>query len=331
MTDEKQVVNQQIDVGALLVEDCQSYEGVSTKQFQKRTANNLCALYRKLFELKKAQSAQFGEDGEVLEHTKALNYVELPAPKIIIPREKPIPKEKVKTRWERFREERGLPPRKKRSRLVYDGQTQEWLPRWGPGSVKKVHDDLQWIMEEKPKHVEAGLDPYAYEKQEKRKVHEKQKLAELKNKVRQVKPSDVKQDKVLGKSEIKEGKDSLKTRPDAERDQIRKREHKALMKSLTLAQMSTASMGKFDKKVSKKEPDAPTTQKKPKKKSSAKLHELDTNKTKEKERNLKILETLQKKVAQGKGGKVNAGINEEKAAKKAITKDNKQRRRSSHQ
>jgi len=33
------------------------------------------------------------------------------------------------------------------------------------------------------------------------------------------------------------------------------------MKSLKLAQISTASMGKFDKKVNKKEPDAPKTQK----------------------------------------------------------------------
>jgi len=32
------------------------------------------------------------------------------------------------------------------------------------------------------------------------------------------------------------------------------------MKSLTLAQMSTASMGKFDRKLNK-EPDAPTSQK----------------------------------------------------------------------
>lgn len=42
-----------------------------------------------------------------------------------------------------------------------------------------------------------------------------------------------------------------------ERDKLRKREHKSLMKSLNMAQLSTASMGKFDKKVNKKEVDAP--------------------------------------------------------------------------
>jgi hypothetical protein len=38
--------------------------------------------------------------------------------------------------------------------------------------------------------------------------------------------------------------------------------------------MSTASMGKFDKKVSKKEPDAPNSQKILKKKSNSQLAEL---------------------------------------------------------
>ena len=46
-------MNKNIDVGCLLVEDCQSYEGISIKEFSKRTAENLCSLYKKLFDLKK--------------------------------------------------------------------------------------------------------------------------------------------------------------------------------------------------------------------------------------------------------------------------------------
>jgi len=38
-------LNKNIDVGSLLVEDCQSYEGISMKEFSKRTADNLCTLY----------------------------------------------------------------------------------------------------------------------------------------------------------------------------------------------------------------------------------------------------------------------------------------------
>ena len=66
---------------------------------------------------------------------------------------------------------------------------------------------------------------------------------------------------------------SAKLRSDEERTTIRKREHKALMKSLQMAQMATASMGKFDKKL-KKEPDAPKSQRVEKKKSNKHLGEL---------------------------------------------------------
>jgi regulator of ribosome biosynthesis len=44
----------------------------------------------------------------------------MPASTTVLPREKPAPKEAVKTKWEKFREEKGLPSRKKRSRLVFD-------------------------------------------------------------------------------------------------------------------------------------------------------------------------------------------------------------------
>ena len=53
--------------------------------------------------------------------------------------------------------------------------------------------------------------------------------------------------------------------------------------------MSTASMGKFDKKVNKHEPEAPKSQKKEKKKSNKALHDLESNKSMEKDRNMKIL------------------------------------------
>ena len=79
-----------------------------------------------------------------------------------------------------------------------------------------------------------------------------------------------------------------------ERGALRKREHKSLMKSLSLAQKSTASMGKFDKKL-KNEPEAAKTQKVLKKKSTASLSKLDHNRTDEKARNMKIFSMLEKK------------------------------------
>jgi len=75
----------------------------------------------------------------------------------------------------------------------------------------------------------------------------------LKNTMANVDPKENKTTKVMPHH------GSLKMREDVERSELRKREHKSLMKSLTMAQISTASMGKFDKKAGKKgvEPDAP--------------------------------------------------------------------------
>ena len=113
-------LNTSIDLGNLLFEDCQSYTEISAQDFAKRTAANICSVYRALFELKTKQDAKHGEDGEILEYTKSAFTVTMPTSTTVLPREKPAPKESVKTKWEKFREEKGLPSRKKRSRLVFD-------------------------------------------------------------------------------------------------------------------------------------------------------------------------------------------------------------------
>jgi len=69
------------------------------------------------------------------------------------------------------------------------------------------------------------------------------------------------------------------------------------MKSLTLAQKSTASMGKFDKKAGKNEPAAPASLIKQKKKGNSTLNALENKHGKggaEKERSLKILQSMTK-------------------------------------
>ena len=120
-------------------------------------------------------------------------------------------------------------------------------------------------MEEKGKHRAAGVDPFTYLKAEKRAKKEKQDLAEIRNSVNALQPSAMKDVKILGKKGAtgegseKNGSTDLKRMSDNDRTAVRKREHKALMKSLTLAQMSTASMGRFDRKAGKNEPDAPTS------------------------------------------------------------------------
>jgi len=142
----------------------------------------LSAFFTALFDLKKKQmAAQGGEDAQILEYTKSKYSVDLPKSEIVIPRTKPIPKEKPLTKWERFKIEKGINTREKRSRMVYDEHTDDFVPRFGFGSVKKIQDKYQWAMEEKPKHVESGLDPFTYKKNEKKLDKERQDLRELKN------------------------------------------------------------------------------------------------------------------------------------------------------
>lgn len=169
-------------------------------------------------------------------------------------------------------------------------------------------------MVEKPKHREAGLTPFEYATAERKGKLEKQNLAELKNKMHQIKPSDMKQVRILDKQggeSVEKAKESMKLREEAERNTLRKREHKSLMKSLTLAQKSTASMGKFDRKLSK-EPEAPASQKVEKKKSNKGLFELERDRGQEKQRNMKVLDFMQRKRDQEEGGKVNANLSGQK-------------------
>ena len=98
------------------------------------------------------------------------------------------------------------------------------------------------------------------------------------------------------------------------------------MKSLQLAQVSTASMGRFDKKL-KSEPDAPKSQIVKKKKSNKHLHELERDKSTEKSRNLKILNLLgrEKDIAQHgyTADKSAAAVNKDKMVKKYQKKEQK--------
>jgi len=122
----------------------------------------------------------------------------------------------------------------------------------------------------------------------------------------------------------------LKNKTDFERSDLRKREHKSLMKSLKLAQMSTASMGRFDKKAGKNEPAAATTQKIKKKSSNKHLHDLEQNRGSERERNMKIFDMLQRKQEIGSGGltnKANGHLNENTLAKSAKKKNDKAHRK----
>jgi hypothetical protein len=59
--------------------------------------------------------------------------LELPQARYRLPREKPIPELKPKTKWETYADLKGIQKRK-RTRMLYDDETQEYKPRFGYGS-----------------------------------------------------------------------------------------------------------------------------------------------------------------------------------------------------
>jgi len=88
---------------------------------------------------------------------------QLPVPTFNIPREKPLPKPKVETRWEKFAKDKGIENRKK-GRMVWDEAKQDWAPRWG---YKRANDDSQdWAVEMKS-NQDSFADPWTERKQAK--------------------------------------------------------------------------------------------------------------------------------------------------------------------
>ncbi|KAK9719334.1 Rhodanese- sulfurtransferase [Basidiobolus ranarum] len=143
----------------------------------------------------------------------------LPEQKTVIPREKPLPKGKPLTRWEKFAKAKGI-QKTKRSRMVMDEATGEYKPRYG---YKGINDDQgDWLIEV-PDKADPLEDQYAA-----RKTAKKERVA--KNEARQRRNLEE-------AAAVSQGKNP--------RD-VRKGE---LEREIRLSKTSTASLGKFDKKL----------------------------------------------------------------------------------
>ncbi|CAE7771143.1 RRS1 [Symbiodinium sp. CCMP2456] len=170
-------------------------------------------LINKLFMLPRTQ----GDEGTM---------VSLPAEETFrLPRSKPIPKEKPKTRWQKFMEERNMKKRK-RSRLVWDEIEGDWKPRWGYKSIKKSQDKANWV-HEVGQHEDPNENPFDKAKAEQRLVKARQKMREVRNQV-----------------EAAGGKLRASV-PDLVGSQ--KRGKDGLREAVKRAQVSSASYGKFDR------------------------------------------------------------------------------------
>jgi regulator of ribosome biosynthesis len=182
---------------------------------QALTTENVQLLVNEIFQLPREKT----DVGPVVRLDK-LEFLEQ------LPRMRPLPKPKHKSKWERFAEERGI-SKKKRSRLVYDEASKDWVPRWGANSIKHKADKQDWVMEVPLKSNE---DPFEKKRIAAQLEKAKQKLREAKNKVYasgEVLPAGVNETLVSGK----------------------KRSKDAINEVLRRAQVSSGSAGKFDRRI----------------------------------------------------------------------------------
>ncbi|KZP20122.1 RRS1-domain-containing protein [Athelia psychrophila] len=139
----------------------------------------------------------------------------LPPPTTQLPRCKPLPKPKPQTKWERFASAKGI-QHKVRDKRVWDEEKQDWVNRWGKDGKNKEKEE-QWISEV-PHNADLNFDPVKKARDERKgrvAKNEKQRLGNV-----------------------------ARAAP-RERD-VRKKE---IDTTLATTRISTASMGKFDKKL----------------------------------------------------------------------------------
>lgn len=165
--------------------------------------------------------------------------VTLPKPSTHLPREKPLPKPKEKTKWEKFAELKGIQNRKK-SAKVFDEATETYKRRFG---YDKANDEMKdWAIEHKGP-VTIGADGMTEDPFTQRLQAKKERVA--KNKKQQERNLERAGGKrVPGTIDLKsavnpaQGKKGQKKGP---------KHQNHVDVALAITQRATASMGKFDK------------------------------------------------------------------------------------
>lgn len=150
---------------------------------------------------------------------------QLPPPSYALPREKPLPKPKPMTKWEAFAKAKGIDSNKKKDRLVFDEETQDWVPRWGYKGKNKQTED-QWIVEV-PHDADDSFDPVAAARGER-------KARKLKNEQQRLKNAQRAAAQSATTAQARAAKDERAV---------------AVERELKVSKKATASLGKFDPKL----------------------------------------------------------------------------------
>ncbi|CAH8387333.1 unnamed protein product [Eruca vesicaria subsp. sativa] len=167
--------------------------------------------------------------------------VQLPPPTTKLPREKHLPRPKPPTKWEEFALKKGIQKRKK-DKIVYDETTDKFKRRHG---YDRVNDDNDIPIIEAKASDEPGEDPFAKRLDDKKKRVGKQEKNRLQNLKTAAKAGALPSHVQLAVTALPIS--GTKTQPQ-------KLGKEALGDVAGLAATSTASGGKFDKKLPGEKP-----------------------------------------------------------------------------
>jgi regulator of ribosome biosynthesis len=161
------------DVGSLA---CFDYHPLDAAQLSRDQAGTLLAVARDntqlLFNRIFSQPAVRSQDGV---------FAELPARATVVPREKPLPKEKPKTKWDEFARIKGIEKRK-RSSKEWNEEREEFVPRFGRKSAK--NDSMADWLVELPDSAPDSHDAFGEQRKVKKQAVAKQAKQELANRAR---------------------------------------------------------------------------------------------------------------------------------------------------
>lgn len=209
-----------------------------------------------------------------VEDTADGRCVSLPKPEFRLPRAKPIPKERAQTKWEKYAQEKGIEKKKRRDRLILDEATGEYIPRYGKNGKNSLDKDV--IIPHK-EGMGDDADPFAKKRKEKKKLVKQNRKKNLSNLGRAAKGAGLEPMQALDVARV--GPSGKKFLPK-----------RGLIDSLSIAQRSTASAGRFDGRVSKE----PKQKLRGRKKKHASVGGRDAMQ-KEKQRVSKIADSILKK------------------------------------
>lgn len=172
--------------------------------------------------------------------------VHLPPPAEAVPRMHPLPGPKPLTRWEQYAKEKGI-KKQKRSKLVWDEDAGEWKRRHGFG---KANDDAKVAIVDAGPNDKAGDDPFAGLAREKKEQQQKQEKRRLRNLEEayakggaKALPAGVKLASMLPPEGGSVGRAMGGGKP------LRSLKKDELRAAAAGAAVSTASVGKFDRRV----------------------------------------------------------------------------------